>query len=205
MSKNINVTKRKKTNRLVTKLAVLLIAIGIVAGLIEVGLVWYRQSSSVKAEPLSQVLNTGQKVENKEPEISGTPVHISIPSLQIDLQVIPGYYYPKTNSWTLSNDKAQYGTMTAKSNNKSDATFIYAHAKDNVFGKLPKVVSGGEAIVTTDNGHRFIYKFRQSTITRPDDTTIFSYSGKPVLILQTCTGVWYQDRQLFVFDFSKVI
>jgi LPXTG-site transpeptidase (sortase) family protein len=204
MRKNNKVTRKDRTKKLITRLAILLIAIGVLVGLAEMGHVWYRQQSSVKTEPLSQVLKNGRVIEDEEPEINGVPVNISIPSLQIELKVIPGYYSQKSNSWTLSNDKAQYGTMTAMSNNKKGATFIYAHALDDVFGRLPKISAEGEAIVTTDNGHKFTYKFRKSTITEPTDTSLFKYSGKPVLILQTCTGAWYQDRQLFVFDFVEV-
>lgn len=142
-------------------------------------------------------------VKNEAPLISGEPVLIDLPSVGISLPVIPGEYNPASKSWTLTKDKAQWGTITAKLNNKADATFIYAHNRKNVFYTLPKIKAGEEAIVTAGNGYKFSYKFVGSHITKPEDTSIFSYRGKPVLVLQTCTGVWYQDRQLFIFDFQK--
>jgi LPXTG-site transpeptidase (sortase) family protein len=180
----------------------------IIVGLIFAGIslfgIWENQHSSAKPKPLSQALDNRQPKDNGQPLISGTPRHIIIPSVGIDLNVIPGYYYPSTNSWTLSPTNAQYAVMTAKANNKEGDTFIYGHALMNVFGKLPKIQPGDVVTITTDTGHTFSYTFQSSTITTPTDTTLFKYRGKPILILQTCSGAWYQNRQLFVFNLSKV-
>jgi LPXTG-site transpeptidase (sortase) family protein len=119
--------------------------------------------------------------------------------------VIPGYYYPANKSWSLSLNDAQWGAMTAPANNKQGMTFIYAHYRKGVFLTLPKVKPGQQAIITTDNGHVFTYTFRQSVVTNPADTSLFKYQGQPILILQTCTGAWFQNRQLFMFDLVKAI
>jgi LPXTG-site transpeptidase (sortase) family protein len=152
----------------------------------------------------AQALQNNTPNQDSNPLVTGTPVNISIPSVNIDLKVLPGYYYPSTKSWTLSLDEAHWGVMTAQANNKSGATFIYGHNRKQVFSSLPKIKERAEAIVTTNKGHSFKYRFVNSSVTSPNDTSLFSYEGKPVLILQTCTGLWYQDRQLFVFDFIKV-
>ncbi len=148
----------------------------------------------------AQALKSNQPAATTQPLLMGTPTHISIPDVGIDLNVIPGYYYPSNQSWTLTLNNAQWGTMTAKANNKTGLTYIYAHYRWHVFYNLPRVQPGNEAIITTDNGHTFRYKFVSSTITTPTDTSLFTYTGKPILVLQTCTGVWYEKRQLFVFD-----
>ncbi|MEX0881544.1 MAG: sortase [Candidatus Saccharimonadales bacterium] len=152
----------------------------------------------------TQALQNNTIVQTPTPLVEGTPVRISVPSAQIDLPVALGEYYPTTKSWTLSTDKAHWGVMTAKANNKSGVTFIYGHNRRQVFSALPKIKPGDEAVVTTEKGHTFSYKLVKSTVTNPEDTSIFTYKGKPVLVLQTCTGLWYQDRQLFVFDFVEV-
>lgn len=159
---------------------------------------------TASAQPLNQVLKSEKVADNGTPTISGTPVRIDVPSVSISLKVIPGYYYSSSKSWTLSLNNAQYGVMAAPANNKGGATFIYAHYRKGVFLNLPKIQSGATAQVTTDNGHVFTYTFRASTVTSPEDTSLFNYQGKPVLILQTCSGVWYQNRQLFTFDLTKV-
>src|SRR5438105_1571714 len=79
-----------------------LIIVGLIfAGISLVG-IWKNQHSSAKPKPLSQALDNRQPKDNGQPLISGAPQHITIPSVGIDLNVIPGYYYPATNSWTLS-------------------------------------------------------------------------------------------------------
>jgi LPXTG-site transpeptidase (sortase) family protein len=191
-------------NRLITRVGLLFIAIGLIIGGISIYNNWHGQQSTVKPEPVSSLLNSSAASDNGDPLISGAPVHITINNVGIDLNVIPGYYYPSTKSWTLTSTNAQYGTITAKANNKSGATFIYGHALMNVFGKLPKVQPGDTAVIKTDSGHTFVYKFQKSSVVTPDNTSLFKYKGPPVLILQTCTGAWYQNRQLFVFNFSEV-
>lgn len=137
-------------------------------------------------------------------KIEGKPVRIQIPSLNLDLQVINGYYYEKSRSWTLTNDKVQYATITPLANNQAGNTFIYGHNRPGVFSTLRKIKIGEQAIITTDNGHQFTYVFRSSLETDPNDASLFTYQGSPILTLQTCSGLWYQNRQLFTFDLEKV-
>lgn len=136
--------------------------------------------------------------------ISGKPVRIEIPSLQINLQVIDGHYDAKTNGWTLTKDKAQYAAATPLANNATGNTFIYGHNRKGVFNTLNRIKAGAQAIITTDNGHRFVYTFRSAYETNPNDNSLFAYQGAPILTVQTCSGLWYQNRQLFTFDFQSV-
>lgn len=204
MNKFKKTTKQIKQNRLQTKIGIALITFGLIVGGLSLYSLWQSQHSSSKGKPLSQLLNNEKPADNGPPTISGNPTHLTIPSVGIDLNVIPGYYYPKTQSWTLSLDSAQYATMTPKPNNKSGATFIYGHYRLHVFYTLPKIQPGDQAVITTDNGHTFTYTFISYTVTNPSNTELFTYKGKPVLILQTCTGVHFQNRQLFLFDLTKV-
>jgi len=73
-----------------------------------------------------------------------------------------------------------------------------------VFSTLNRIKPGDEAIITTDNGHRFTYKFRAAYETNPSDDSLFHYQGSPILTVQTCSGLWYQNRQLFTFNFENV-
>lgn len=160
--------------------------------------------STASAQPLVQVLKSEKVVDNGNSTVSGTPVRIDVPSVSISLNVIPGYYYSSSKTWTLSLNSAQYAVMTAPANNKSGNTFIYAHYRKGLFLTLPKIQPGASALVTTSNGHVFTYTFRASAVTTPEDTSLFNYQGKPILILQTCTGVHFQNRQLFTFDLTTV-
>lgn len=149
-------------------------------------------SSVVETKPAPDTTNVAK--------LQGKPVRISIPSLKIDLPIIDGLYNAEKQTWTLTNNKAQYATITPLANNQSGNTFIYGHNRKDVFAPLHKIKAGAEVILYTDNGHEFRYSFRSSLETNPYDDSLFHYEGAPILTLQTCSGIWQQNRQLFTFD-----
>src|SRR5438105_14860734 len=108
--------------RLSVLAGLLLVVIGLI--LFGVSLITARldERSVSAAQPFSQTLKSANPANNPGPTISGTPIHISVPSVGIDVKVIPGYYYPKSDSWTLSSTNAQYAVMTEPANNKSGLT-----------------------------------------------------------------------------------
>lgn len=144
-------------------------------------------------------------VSLKKPTISGVPAHIDIPGVNISDDIEPGYYDKASQTWSLSLTKAEYATVTPEPNNGNGNTFIYGHNRWAVFYKLLKVQVGDEAIITTTNNHKFIYKMVSQRDTKPTDTSLFTYQGPPILTLQTCSGLWYQNRTLFVFNLVQVV
>jgi LPXTG-site transpeptidase (sortase) family protein len=136
---------------------------------------------------------------------AGMPTELLIPSLHIDLPVIPGYYDSQTQKWTLSLDKVQYAAMTPEPNTISGNTFVYGHYRRSVFASLHNIKPDSEATVRTKNGKSYTYKLQKVTVVSPEDSgNIFSYQGRPILTIQTCTGLWFQNRQLFTFSLTKV-
>lgn len=148
--------------------------------------------------------NANSKPAQTDQTISGIPTKIELPSVGIYLSVLPGYYDSKTKTWTLSLTNAHYAAVSAPANNQSGLTFIYGHNRSGVFSNLAKINPGDQAKITTDNQHVFIYTYRSNTTVAPTDTSLFNYSGKPILVVQTCSGEFFQNRQLFVFDFEAV-
>jgi LPXTG-site transpeptidase (sortase) family protein len=136
--------------------------------------------------------------------VEGQPSELLIPSLKYDLPVIPGVYNPKTKTWTLSLSEVQYATVTPEPNSASGNTFFYGHYRRAVFASLHTIQIGATAIVKTTNGHSFYYQLVSERITNPADTSLFSYKGKPILTIQTCTGLFFQNRQLFTFNLVRV-
>lgn len=179
----------------------------VLAGLFLLGFqlfnIWRAQQTTAASQPIGTILKSSSG-DNEPPYISDKPTQVIVPNVGIDLKVTPGYYNSKTNSWNLSLDKAQWAVMTREPNDKSGLTFIYAHYRKGVFYTLPKIKLGEVAKVITENGYTFTYRFRDSSVVPPQDTSIFNYQGKPILILQTCTGVRFENRQLFVFDLIRV-
>ena len=149
----------------------------------------------------AQVPETAPKRELKQ----GKPMRIVIPSLSIDIAVTDGYYDSNNQTWTLTKDKAQYAVMTPQANNIAGNTFIYGHNRKEVFAKLSKIKVGEKVTVYTDSGHEFTYSYLSSKETDPTDSSLFSYQGPPILTLQTCSGIFFQNRQLFTFRLSEVV
>jgi hypothetical protein len=93
--------------------------------------------------------------------------------------------------------------MTAPANTAGGNTFLYGHNRPGVFDTLHRIEPQAQAIVTTANGHSFSYRFTGALETDPNDDSLFRYQGKPILTIQTCSGLWYQNRQLFTFALEK--
>jgi LPXTG-site transpeptidase (sortase) family protein len=140
--------------------------------------------------------------------VSGIPNRIVIPSENVDLTVVEGYYVSSVAAWTLSGFDAEFADTSSPANNIGGNTFIYGHNNDYVFGALrhntPAV--GAEALLYTTNGHVFAYTFVSVSSVGPDDVAALDYSGSPpIMTIQTCTGSLNEWRTLYRFDFSKVV
>lgn len=136
--------------------------------------------------------------------VEGKPVRIVIPSVNIDVPVLDGIYNPHTQTWTLSETAAQYALITQLANNQTGNTFIYGHNRTAVFKRLLDAKEGAIAKVYTTNNHVFTYKLRATKVTNPRDDSLFYYKGSPILTVQTCSGLWFQNRSLFTFDYVAV-
>lgn len=130
----------------------------------------------------------------------GKPRHITVASVGISLPVQDGSYNASTGEWTLNDDSAFFGTTTTPANSETGNTFVYGHNSRNVLGLLPQMKPGDTAVITTDTGYEFTYKFETSEKVKPTDTIVLAYDGDtPRLTLQTCTGIWGEMRHMFYF------
>ncbi len=161
-----------------------------------------RGSVAAQAFPAPKTTTTPKATPTK-PVVSGHPTAISIPSVNINnLSVVDGYYNAKTQDWTLGLHTAHWGVMTPEPNDTAGNTYIYGHYRPEVFAYLHVIKPGADASVATDNGYKFVYTFESSIDVSPTDTSLFNYKGEPILTIQTCSGTWFQNRQLFVFKFD---
>lgn len=134
--------------------------------------------------------------------VTGVPVQITIPSLDMTRQVIPGSYNPNDGEWTLTLDKAQYALPSVQPNNEEGNTLIYGHYRPEVFAYLHLIKPGAEAQVVTSNGYTFTYTYEYSQAFDPTNTSIFNYQGPPRLTVQTCSGDLFQHRQMYYFKYD---
>jgi LPXTG-site transpeptidase (sortase) family protein len=169
--------------------------------LIAVGMVlWHLRTSNAFTDAQPSVPQTTAVAQApKSATITGSPMTLNIPSLKMSLPVINGYYDKYDKEWTLTLDKVQYATVTPPPNNAGGNTFLYGHYRPEVFAYLHLIKIGATATITTANHHTFTYQLTNIHVTTPNDDSLFNYQGPPILTIQTCTGTFFQYRQLFTF------
>lgn len=198
----------KKTTKISYYMAILLSFSGAALLLLNSPL-WPGAKSTAESSNVLELIdaddsNTLKTDTKPSAEIVGTPIRLLVPAAEIDITVDNGYYDQQNQTWTLSEDRAYYATLSNKINNKEGNTLIYGHNLPSVFAALPQIQLGDKAYVYTDNGHKFTYSLHSTTETIPSDDSLFHYEGRPILTLQTCSGFWYQNRQLFFFKLEEV-
>lgn len=138
-------------------------------------------------------------------DIEGVPERITIPKLRLDLPIAPGYYNPDSKTWNVSQSMAHYATITPPANTKSGNTFIYGHNLDSVFGRLPQLALGDSMLLKTDTGHTLSYRLTSVRETSPYDDKLFYYSGPAMVTLQTCSGLFDQNRTHYSFALTGIV
>ncbi|MBI2009014.1 sortase [Candidatus Saccharibacteria bacterium] len=156
------------------------------------------QQSKVQALPSAPIPNSPYKKI-----MAGLPARIVLPDLGIDLPIDPGFYNPADKSWTLSGYRTHYAMVTTLPNNHDGNTFIYGHNNKYVFGPVKSIQPGQKALVYTQNNYIFTYSYVSTVGVEPDDTSVFDYSGPPILTIQTCSGNWNEVRQMYTFKYQN--
>jgi LPXTG-site transpeptidase (sortase) family protein len=158
-------------------------------------------SSTLNHHQIVQAAQAAQAQLNKakpSASIQGQPTRILIPSLSIDLPVVPQSYSPITRTWPVATADANYAANTAPINNTNGETLIYGHSSRHVFGQLLKMRPSEVAYVYTNNGHVFKYSYVGSQDVTPTQLSIIDDMAKAPagLKLITCDGDYFQYRYL---------
>lgn len=158
----------------------------------------FYQPPAVQAAVISEQIPEGTRIT------FGNPTRLRIPTLGMDRDLLTGEYNPDDQSWTLSPRGVHFATASAPANDYGGSTFIYGHNNTHVFGPLSGLRSGDIAEILTDNNLIFTYTFTQRDTLKPENTSPLTYQGDPRLTLQTCSGNWHQNRELFYFELTHV-
>ncbi len=143
------------------------------------------------------------------PLISGTPISLSINRLSINLPIMPGFYRPASQTWTLNSEDVftdnNINPNPIISTDQKQVTFLYGHDIPGILIKTSQLVYGDLMTINTNNGYRFSYYYADSAIVPPTDSAILSQAniGNPVELM-TCTGLWYQFRHVMYFHLISV-
>jgi len=164
----------------------------------------FLNTTATRAASMQSVSIAAINTQNDGPA-AGMPVHISIPNVDIASTIAPGKYDAAKDEWTIGTDSAYFATMTSKPNTRQGSTFIYGHNLPTIFQNLSNLEAGDRATITVGDGQQFFYEYTSMYETTPDDISMFSYEGSPILTLQTCTGQGDRYRSQFTFKLVNVL
>lgn len=182
---------RSKTTILVVS-ALMLVGVGVAVLLREIG---------TQELNIPQIPSRASASTVSSPGISGRPVRLQIERLGSSFEVRTGEYDSAKQTWTLDTQHVFWANLSMPANSERGTTLLYAHAEPDLFGKLPELQISDVVTVTTDSGYTLRYKLVGGQTVNPDDSAfLLERTGAPRLMLQTCTGMWWEKRQLFAFD-----
>lgn len=157
-------------------------------------------------QPVRHNIFTGKAQVSKRDSnlMSGLPNRLVISDLGINLSVAMGSYDKSRDSWPIDTTGAFYADTSVPVNNSNGMTLIYGHAQWPIFAGLVDIKPKAKARVTTDTGYEFKYSFQSVRQVLPSATDAIVDSGKPVLVLQTCSGAFDTYRSLYFFKLESV-
>lgn len=135
---------------------------------------------------------------------SGIPTRLVVPSVGIDKSIKVGSFDKTNQVWTLDDTGIFFADASVPANENNGTTVIYGHDRWGVFGTLPDLESSAVARVYTDSGFVFNYLYTSYWQTVSSDVSVFTNAGAPKLVLQTCAGVWSEQRGLYSFNLVEV-
>ena len=114
-----------------------------------------RNKEYVEDNSIMNSLNETTPVEDtgsNEIEDFGIPVHISIDSVGINLDIKVGEYDYNNQTWTLTNGSAYWANLSDSILMENSNTVIYAHNQVNEFYKTKYLKVGDVIKIKTDQG-----------------------------------------------------
>lgn len=121
------------------------------------------------------------------------PVHLELPRLNVDLQVMPGYYDQQTREWRLDDTHAFHAPNT-------ETPLIYGHTIPEVFASLEGVAPDEMLTITERNGAQALFIYKEDQVVTPDDVSILRESAPDSVFLLTCTGSNFEERRVLRFE-----
>lgn len=157
-----------------------------------------RQAIVMQESSLSQSLAPAIVVKENT-----KPINILVPSVDLSLPIEIGNYDYQSHSWPINDTSAFYASVTSQLNTSAGQTVLYAHNKNNLFGKVKQLKNDDSIIIIDDTNQKFTYSLSRRKIVKPNDTAVFyEKSDKPTLVLITCDGLFDENRELIYFTLT---
>lgn len=149
------------------------------------------QAAATNLDALSYVRNAGTIQQSD----SFIPVELRIASIGKNISLVKGFYSQSNTDWTLSDVEAQYIAYE-----QSKSFYIYGHNSTYIFGDLPQLQQGDQVSLVSLNNIVRKYAFTDKKTVTPYEVDVLNIQGKdPQLILQTCSGWYGQNRDVYYF------
>lgn len=132
------------------------------------------------------------------------PVKIIVPSLSLEVNIEDGNYDQINKSWNVSNNNAQFISISDTPNPNTGNTVIYAHNTKNLFGQTTKLDTGDKVYLLTEYSNLLEYEYVGFKLVNPSDVSVLENSSKPKLTLITCSGIFNEKRRIMEFDFTEL-
>lgn len=120
------------------------------------------------------------------------PTHLTIPNVQIDINVKLGTFDNTKGQWTVNERDAFYAAGTS-------TPIIYAHNQNGMFANLKDATYKDRLIVTDSEGMTSSYIYDKVRFVAPDDPSVLVEKNNSTIILLTCEGLFSESRRLTYF------
>lgn len=127
------------------------------------------------------------------------PVALKFPRLNIALDILPGAYNSRTQSWTLDRSHAFY--MQPIKDFTPGTPVIYAHSIPGVFRGLNGAAQDELLTVRMQDGRELWFRYSGDTAVDPTNSAVLRRKVDNAIFIMTCTGSHFEQRRVMQFDY----
>jgi LPXTG-site transpeptidase (sortase) family protein len=124
-------------------------------------------------------------------DTTSAPAHISIPSVNIDIAIEPGFI--TNNIWTISDHYANHLHTSAHPGSNGNIV-VYGHNSRPILGNLTNVSEGDTIIITDSDNTEHRYTVHTTFTVTPDTMDPVQPTDEEILTVYTCTGLLNSKR-----------
>ena len=137
----------------------------------------------------------GKKTSVKYASGSNQPSKITIPSLRLNLPIVPAI--SDGRDWETTHLGVSYLSGSPVPGEQGNSV-LYGHNWESLLSKLPQIKTGERIEITMQNGSKKSFVVEYTAVVTPDQTYIIENTSDTRMTLYTCTGFLYSKRFVVV-------
>lgn len=135
----------------------------------------------------------GKKFTVKNIKGGNQPAKISIPSLHVNLPIVPAI--ADGRDWETTHLGVSYLAGSPVPGEHGNSV-LYGHNWESLLSKLPQIKTGEKIEITMKSGVKKLFIVEYTAVVAPDQTYIIENTSDTRITLYTCTG--FLDSKRFV-------